>query len=98
MEPIGFYVTCDDAECFACHDPDAWPGFEGWDEPIAIFAHREADAPTHCRLCEAVIPHALTDEGLTYVAETIASGEGRPEILAMWVEAYGTDLEDLATR
>lgn len=92
MQPIGFYVTCDDAECVDCHDPDAWPGFEGWDEPIAIFSLTEADAPTHCSKCEAVIPHALTSDGVAYVQDLLDAGDGRPEIHAVWVEVYGDSL------
>lgn len=93
---IGAYVTCDDAECADCHDPDAWAGFEDWVEPIHIFAGTEADAPTHCTVCEALIPHALTEEGLAYVAEMLADDGGRPEIEAQWVEEYGNQLEELA--
>lgn len=93
--PIGYYVTCDDALCadcapagFAESDYSEWEGFDGWSEPIAIFPSTESDTPTHCAECEALIPHDLTPDGLAYVAERLAADDGRPEIHAMWAEAY----------
>lgn len=93
-EPIGFYVTCDDAECADCHDPAAWQGFEGWEEPLAIFRDTEMDTPTHCVKCRSLIPHALTADGYDYVSEAWAEAGGYAAhssaraVLDAWRDAY----------
>ena len=99
---IGYYVTCDDAICrncapagFADGDYSEWPGFEGWEEPLAIFNDTDADTPTHCRQCGAVIRHDLTADGARYVMDAIAefiAGDGHnPDVMAQWWDAYGED-------
>lgn len=101
---IGYYVDCDTAWCRDCI-PDAgewargnyvgWPGFEGWEEPAVIFNDTEADSPTHCGICGAVIRHDLTFDGARYVMEAIAefiAGDGHnPDVMAQWWDAYGED-------
>jgi hypothetical protein len=91
-EPIGFYVDCDAAECAYCHEPESWKGFESWTEPLAIFADSEADTPTHCAVCEELIPHALTPDGYAYVRESLIEAQrdsrGRQCIVRQWVEEY----------
>src|SRR5215831_15331661 len=71
---LGYYVTCDDALCRDCFDKPGytWPGFEGWEEPIAIFNDSESDTPTHCCQCGAVIRHDLTPDGGEYVKDAVA--------------------------
>jgi hypothetical protein len=81
MKPIGFYLNCDEAICLD-HIVDLAEVYG------PIFSDSEADSPTHCTQCEALIPHALTNEGHRYVREALAENTGRPEILAMWKEAY----------
>lgn len=93
-DPIGYYVTTDDAQCADCHDPDDWRGFEGWDEPVPIYRGTAGDTPTHCGECGLLIPHALTAEGYAYVAEAIARRDGRPDILDKWATEYGPALDD----
>lgn len=96
---IGYYIDCDTAQCIDCFESDggeaAWKargGFEGWDSPIAIFEDTEADSPTHCTTCSAVIDHALTDDGYAYVLEAVAqcftAGKQNP-VTVQWIDAYG---------
>jgi hypothetical protein len=86
--PIGYYVTCDDAECAGCHCPEDWPGFEDWEAPLPIFYGTEADTPTHCRLCGVLVAHALTPEGYDYVRDALARGQGDNAVLARWRDVY----------
>lgn len=91
--PIGYYVTCDDAECAACHHPEDWPGFEDWEAPIPIYYGTESDTPTHCIKCRALIPHALTAHGYEYVRERVAQGDGDPTVLSDWAAIYLEDAD-----
>ena len=94
--PIGYYLNADDAVCAEHYEPENWEGFEGWDEPLAIFEHDEADSPTHCTVCEDVIEHSLTSEGYDYVREALdraVAGDGRRCIVRAWVETYLADDE-----
>lgn len=63
------------------------------DEAEAITSDMEADAPTHCTACEALIHHSLTPDGAAYVWEALEIGTGRPEILAVWRDAYAREIE-----
>jgi hypothetical protein len=103
---LGYYTTCDDALCKGCYKATgglaqwrAAGGFEGWPSPLSIKsgAEGEADTPTHCERCEALIPHRLTSEGLEYVREAYRNeaaalmgnrGGGRPCIVRAWVLEY----------
>jgi hypothetical protein len=103
MTVLGYYVTCDDAICKRCWDAQGglagWPGFENWTSPIPIPPGPlgQGDTPTHCRTCEALIPHRLTSDGLEYVREAYREaaaalmsnrGGGRPCIVRAWVLQY----------
>lgn len=88
MEPIGYYVTCDDAVCAEDFDPATWEGFEDWDEPLAIFADTESDTPTHCVACRDLIPHALTSDGYIYVWDALNEGTGIESVLDAWADEY----------
>lgn len=96
MKPIGFYVTCDDAECADCHESSEWRGFEDWTEPIVIWSDTESDTPTHCHICGNLIPHALTHYGYRYVQDEIASdiksGYKSPAT-EQWMDEYGSELD-----
>jgi hypothetical protein len=107
METLGWYVTCDDAVCVECApagfadgDYRAWLRFPGWAGPIEITdgGGSESDTPTHCHVCEALIPHRLTPDGYAYVGERLrdhlADGGGRAEIQRAWFDAYGDGLDD----
>ncbi len=103
---IGYYVNCDDAVCrddaptgFASGDYSEWPGFEGWEEPAAIFNDSESDTPTHCVTCGAVIAHDLTVDGDHYVmdaiTEFISDGSSHnADVMAQWWDAYGNTLSE----
>lgn len=101
---IGYYITCDDAECLPCFERSggvsAWlkrGGFESWPEPLAIEDSTESDSPTHCHACGIVLEHDLTDAGLDYVAEAIGSGftEGKQNpVTVQWIDAYEEALDD----
>jgi hypothetical protein len=101
MATLGYYITCDDAVCKACYQATgglaewrARGGFETWERPIPIRSgtEGEADSPTHCWRCEALIPHKLTSDGLEYVCEAYreaAAGRGgRRCIVRAWVLEY----------
>jgi hypothetical protein len=95
---LGYYIDCDSALCAPCAalvDLDrTWAGFEDWEAPLEILsgAEGEADTPTHCSRCEALIPHRLTMDGLEYVREAYreaAAGRGgRRCIVRAWVLKY----------
>lgn len=104
-KPIGYYLNCDDAVCtddapagFANEDYSEWSGFEGWETPAVIFDHEESDTPTHCKTCEALIPHALTSDGADYVAEKIGSNLGDTghtvRYVSEWWDEYGDGLSE----
>ena len=102
--PIGYYVTCDDAECAACFTRTGgqakWladGGFEDWPEALAILRESESDSPTHCHRCGRLIQHGLTDTGLYYVAESVLQGfsDGKQNpVTVQWIKAYGNRLPD----
>jgi hypothetical protein len=107
--PMGWYVNCDDAVCRDCApagfklfpaDYSAWPGFEGWEEPLAICNDDESDSVTHCRECGAVIAHDLTADGGESVKDAVAElisepGSHTADVIAQWFDAYaGTALDD----
>lgn len=100
MNPIGYTATADgSAYCSACVR-SIGGGM------VPIFANDEADTPTHCTRCEALIPHALTAEGYDYVADAIGEHlrdpetNGRACIVAAWFRQYrdGFDRHGLAVR
>jgi hypothetical protein len=102
--PIGYYVTCDDAECAACFQRAgghanwlAHGGFEDWPEALGILRDSDSDSPTHCHRCGRLIEHGLTDTGLRYVAESVLQGfsEGKQNpVTVQWITAYGDRLPD----
>lgn len=102
---IGYYITCDDALCDECFRDNTdgsyedavrrWEeagGFEGWEAPLAIFEDTEADTPTHCCECGMVLDHALTDDGYTYVLDSVVQcfreGKQNP-VTVQWIETFG---------
>ena len=96
MDPIGYYLTCDDAVHDDCYNLDDWPGFEGWDEPLPIFADTDADTPTHCDVCGLLIDHALTGEGYAYVVDEIVGyleDGGNAAVIAEWIERYAPNFD-----
>lgn len=101
MTTLGYYLTCDDAVCTRCYDEtgglETWladGGFEDWPDPLEITSSDESDTPTHCGICEALIPHQLTNYGMDYVREALADAVkadnhfGRRAIVRAWVEEY----------
>lgn len=87
MRVLGFIISPDDAVCAGCSnryspDTDASP----------IYSSSESDTPTHCRDCGDLIPHALTPDGLAYVAERLSAGDGDPGVLQQWRDEYGDAL------
>lgn len=104
---MGWYVDCDSAVCrdcaprgFGSGDYSEWPGFEGWESPLAICYDNESDSVTHCRQCGAVIAHDLTPDGAEAVKDAVAElisepGSHTADVVAQWWEAYaGTALDD----
>ena len=94
MNIVGYYLNCDTAVCVDCaptptDETDCDDGY-----PAPIYDDMESDTPTHCANCEALIPHALTDDGYRYVEERIAGHladptDGRACVLAAWWREYG---------
>lgn len=89
MNPIG-YLSGEGAYC-----PDCFSASLAL--VTAITRDTTTDTPTHCVQCEVLIPHALTEDGLQYVANAIDSHirskldghrAGRVCILATWWEEY----------
>lgn len=92
MTTLGYYLNCDDAFCVD-------------HKPATIYAEivsgpdGAADSPTHCTVCEVLIPHLLTSEGLEYVRDAYCSAAarmlrrdpvsgGRAPIVRAWVLQY----------
>ena len=104
FDVLGYYPLLGDAygEPF-CADCAPWHGVkcvccQPWDieKAAPIFRDSESDTPTHCVACEALIHHSLTTDGVGYVYEALQIGTGRPEILAVWRDAYAHELEAAA--
>lgn len=55
----------------------------------------ESDSPCHCDACGAFLENPLTDDGVEYVREQVAIGDGRPDILAAWRAFYSDELAQL---
>jgi len=94
FDPNGYYIVVDGevigtAQCCDCADNGdrAGAAIEGDDwEPISY--HHETDTPVHCDSCEALIVTSLTNDGINYVRDAIASGDGRAEVLEAWATAW----------
>lgn len=93
MMTEGWYIsdgvtTSDDAFCIR-HEPP----LEAGQELVPINYDDESDTPTHCSVCEALISHALTGDGLEYVwegvTELLIHDTGRACIVSQWWEEYG---------
>lgn len=95
MNVLGYYPVIndqisDDAICADCQrfvvQHTGQPTPPEW-EPI--FYNMEADTPTHCVGCRALIPHELTSEGYAYVWSALQEGTGDREVLDAWKDLYG---------
>ena len=90
-EPNGYLVgdryLC--ADCAYWADPNEIHG-DDW-RPLGV---EETDCPNHCEDCEALIFEPLTSDGVGYVREALALGDGRAEVLATWRVAYAEYLDD----
>ncbi len=53
----------------------------------------EADSPQHCDHCGTFLDNPLTDDGLAYVRDKLEDGRGCPDVLAVWRNAYGLELD-----
>lgn len=93
-EVIGYYVGEDmfGPYCPNCYAATMTPDGEPRESDTPIFAcGHEADTPSHCGLCEALIPHDLTPDGVEYVRDAVRrlqAGEGREEIVRQWQDYY----------
>ena len=90
-DPNGYLVgdryLC--ADCAYWADPNEVHGDDWY--PLGV---DETDCPNHCEDCEALIYEPLTSDGVDYVREALALGDGRAEVLATWREAYAVYLDD----
>jgi hypothetical protein len=84
------------ATCAPLHSEGVCDCCSAWTLATAqpIDSDMDSDTPTHCVICESIIPHTLTVDGVAYVFEALELGTGRPEILAMWRETYAEDMAD----
>lgn len=109
LEVIGYYPFMTgagaylEAACPSCHEAHGIDRCEccygyAHDDSEPVYADTSSDTPTHCTHCEAIIPHRLTREGYGYVADALAFGSGRPEILAAWRATYAGVALDAAIR
>ncbi len=98
MRILGWYVGEDmyGPYCPACYEGMGLAGGDGRSDadcPIFSIGH-EADAPSHCAECDALIPHDLTPDGVEYVREAVREaaqnpGDGwRAKITEQWREEY----------
>lgn len=96
-EPHGYYIDCDTAVHQECYDLDEWPGFEDWDEPLAIGYFDTIGSPTHCQVCGLLIDADLEPTGYAYVVELLAdyltTRQGDPKVLTQWVDRYAINLD-----
>lgn len=99
---VGFYPSLpngDISEDALCASDCSSAQTEDW---TPIFRSSEADTPTHCSKCEALIPHALTSDGYAYVGHALVEhakdGFGRAPILKQWVEEYLDGVEETDLR
>ena len=80
----------------ASFDSDDWP--KG---PYAD-GGGESDCPQHCGNCSTFLENDLTDDGSSYVMESIAeflaTGRGSRETVETWAEFYSVSLKDLFDR
>ncbi len=53
----------------------------------------ESDSPCHCGACGRFLENPLTPDGVDYVRDAIASGDGAPDVLATWRAFYGAEIE-----
>ena len=60
-----------------------------WVESEPIFADSESDTPTFCTICESLIPHGLTQEGISYIAELLAAPGLATKFRHMLTNYYG---------
>jgi hypothetical protein len=75
------------ADCIAgMGDDQSGPDFH------PVFFTDEADTPTHCEKCEALMVHDLTPDGIAYVREALQAGTGRREVRDAWRNAYGWEV------
>jgi hypothetical protein len=93
-EVIGWYAG-EDMHGPYCPDCYAEMGLAGGDTDTPIFAYgHEADAPSHCAVCEALIPHDLTPDGIEYVREAVREAAENPGdtwramITGQWRDRY----------
>ena len=94
-EVIGYYVAPNmlGPFCPHCYEELGYADQDtGEERDVPIFAcGHEADTPSHCAQCEALIPHDLTPDGLEYVREAVEGltvGQGSADIVRQWQEFY----------
>jgi len=97
-DPVGYYFPAG-LVCADCVEADAELQYrlgrdaaDMYPQIAAVFPDTESDSPEHCEKCEALIGHALTTDGHLFVADALADGTGRSEVLAAWREVYGGGL------
>ncbi len=93
-DPNGYYLFARDGSGYVgilCDDCAATADLDDSVELEPAGAN-ETDTPTHCDRCEALIVEALTDEGIEYVRQALEEADGRPEVLAAWLQAFGAYL------
>jgi len=87
------YVKDGTILCAECGEREGWDKRPS-DEVGAVFPDSETDSPCHCEECEALIPAALTSDGVRYVHEAFRcflrshGTDGRLEILTEWATEY----------
>ena len=87
MRVIGYAA---DAE-IVCKDCLRYPvgAYDREGNPVTpVTEDEEVDAPLHCGACGAFLGGRLTADGERYVRERVLRGDGRPEVLRAWREAY----------
>lgn len=84
-------------------NPDDEYSYDSGDYPKGLYSQGggEADSPQHCgnRECQEFLENPLTEDGRNYVLDCLienkGSGAGSDEILELWSNFYGINIEDL---
>jgi hypothetical protein len=86
MFQAGF--LCEECGKLAPQEPDDGQPHDSDEFAISYPDAGESDSPVHCGGCLVLLDCSLTDDGREYVREALEAGDGNPQVLAEWEEAF----------